>query len=118
MTRTSKKPMARTKVDGELQNGRSDDVLTLSEAARYLRLSDADVIELVHTQGLPGRLAGSDWRFLKAALQEWLTQPAPTLLARKVAQLALAGKYADDPDLTRICEEAYRQRGVSNTEGE
>ena len=38
--------------------------------------------------------------------------------ARKEAQLALAGKYKEDPDLMRICEDAYRQRGRPLAEGE
>ncbi len=45
------------------------------------------------------------------AIQEWLSTAAPAVQARKEAQLALAGKYKDAPDLIPICEEAYRQRG-------
>jgi hypothetical protein len=67
---------------------------------------------------LPGRFTGSEWRILKSALQQWLTTGTPTLQSRKEAQLALAGKYKDDPDLMRICEEAYRQRSHSKAEGE
>jgi excisionase family DNA binding protein len=92
-------------------NGPVDEVLTLAEAAAYLRLSEADTVRLVHSQGLPGGHTGSEWRFLKAALQQWLSTGSPTQQSRKEAQLALAGKYKDDPDLMRICEEAYRQRG-------
>jgi len=87
------------------------EIFTLAEAAAYLRVSEADVLELVNSQNLPGRLVGSDWRFLKTAIQQWLTQGSPSTQSRKAAQLALAGKYKDDPDLMRICEEAYRQRG-------
>jgi excisionase family DNA binding protein len=86
------------------------DVLTLTEAAQYLRLPEAEVLRLVQDQGLPARQVGSHWRFFKDAVQQWLSSGAPTLEARKYAQLALAGKYKDDDDLIRICEEAYRQR--------
>lgn len=92
-------------------NGPVGEVLTLAEAAAYLRLSEAETVRLVHSQGLPGRHSGSEWRFLKAAIQQWLSTGLPTQQSRKEAQLALAGKYKDDPDLMRICEEAYRQRG-------
>jgi excisionase family DNA binding protein len=92
-------------------NGPATEVLTLAEAAAYLRLSEADVLDLVHSQNLPGRFTGSEWRFLKAALQQWLSTGSPTVQARKEAQLALAGKYKDDSDLRRICDEAYRKRG-------
>jgi excisionase family DNA binding protein len=91
-------------------NGAATEVLTLAEAAAYLRVSDADLVALVHSQGLPGRFTGSGWRFLKSAIQQWLSSPSSTPEARKQAQLALSGKYKDDPDLMQICEEAYRQR--------
>jgi excisionase family DNA binding protein len=99
-------------------NGIPAGVLTLSEAAAYLRLSEADVVALVHGQGLPGRFTGHEWRFLKSAIQQWLGTGAPTRQARKEAQLALAGKYQGDPDLIRICEDAYRTRACPPTEDE
>lgn len=97
-------------------NGAVGEVLTLAEAAAYLRVSEGTVVDLVHSQDLPGRLIGSDWRFLKPAIQQWLATASPTTQTRKLAQLALAGKYKDDPDLAGICEEAYRQRGRPLTE--
>jgi excisionase family DNA binding protein len=117
---TTKKKQIRQPVTppSAAMNGTAAEVLTLAEAAAYLRLSEADIIELVHSQNLPGRLAGNEWRFLKAAIQQWLASGSPTPQSRKEAQLALAGKYKDDPDLKRICEEAYRQRGRSMIEGE
>ncbi len=92
------------------------DVLTLVEAATYLRVAEAEVLRLVEEQALPARRVGKDWRFLKAAIQQWLSTASSTPELRKVAQLALAGKYKDDPDLIRICEDAYRQRGRSMCE--
>jgi excisionase family DNA binding protein len=99
-------------------NGPGGEVFTLAEAAAYLRLSQAHLIDLLHSQGLPGRFIGTEWRFLKSAIQQWLSSGSPSLQARKEAQLALAGKYKDDADLMRICEEAYRQRGRPLTESE
>jgi excisionase family DNA binding protein len=97
-------------------NGLSGDVLTLPEAAEYLRLSQADVVELVHVQGLPGRSIAREWRFLKTAIQQWLASASPTWEVRKAAILELAGKYKQDPDLEQIVEDAYRQRGRQLTE--
>ena len=118
--------MPRTKPKAEPQfvtpppgtNGPTNEVYTLLEAAAYLRLTEQEVLQLIHEQGLPARLVGLEWRFLKTAIQQWLSTESPTLQTRKETQLALAGKYKDDLDLTRICEEAYRQRGRSMTEGE
>jgi excisionase family DNA binding protein len=119
MATKNKKPVpasATPPADGT--NGSASEVFTLAEAAAYLRLSAADLIDLIRTQDLPGRFTGSDWRFLKSAIQAWLSTGSHTQQARKEAQLALAGKYKDDPDLVRICEDAYRQRGRATTEGE
>jgi len=91
-------------------NGTTSEVFTLSEAASYLRLTESNLLELVHTQSLSARLAGSEWRFLKSAIQDWLSTGSSTPQSRKEAQLALAGKYRNDPDLLQICEEAYRKR--------
>jgi excisionase family DNA binding protein len=86
-------------------------VLTLAEAAAYLRIPEAAVVDLVHSQELPGRCVAGEWRFLKAAIQHWLATASPTWETRKAAILELAGKYKDDPDLERIVEEAHRRRG-------
>jgi excisionase family DNA binding protein len=92
-------------------NGPASDVLTLAEAAAYLRLAETEVVRLVHTQGLPGRFTGSEWRFLKTAIQQWLSTGGPTTETRKAAQLLLAGSFKDDSDLEAIVEEAMRLRG-------
>jgi excisionase family DNA binding protein len=96
--------------------GPPGEVLTLTEAAAYLRLPEKEVIAAATAQGLPGRLVGGEWRFLKTALQQWLSVSQPTAEMRKAAQMAAAGAFKDDPDLIRICEEAYRQRGRPITE--
>jgi len=117
MPRTKKQPPAPQPAPSPV-NGAASEILTLSEAAAYLRLPDAEVIGLVHSQGLPARFTGREWRFFKAAIQQWLSTGSPTPETRKQAQFALAGKYKDDPDLMRICEEAMRQRGRPATEDE
>lgn len=66
-----------------------DEVLTLAEAADFLRVSLEDVVRSVGPFGLPGRQIGDEWRFLKSALQAWLaTGPRPS---GKEALLSLAG---------------------------
>src|SRR3979490_810738 len=91
------------------------DVLTRAEAAAYLRVTEADVIHSVQTQGLPGRLAANEWRFLKPAIQAWLSAPGPQY--SKEAQLATIGSWKDDPYLDEMLKEIYRKRGRPMTEG-
>lgn len=73
MPRTTKPtgtaPLASPAANGPTQ----PDVLTLAEAAAYLRLTEEDVLRLVNEQALPARRLGNEWRFLKAAVQHWLT---------------------------------------------
>jgi excisionase family DNA binding protein len=119
MPQTKKKPQP---TPTSAVNGPVGEVLTLGEAAAYLRLPEADVLRLVDEQGLPARRLGNEWRFFKVAVQQWLSTPPPTpsdlLQANKDAWLGLAGKYKDDPDLLAICEETYRQRGGPIAEDE
>lgn len=95
-------------------NGSAGEVMTLSEAASYLRLPESEVSRLAFEQGLPGRHTGTEWRFFKAAIQQWLSQPLPK--PSKEAQMAVAGSLRDDPNLEAIVEEIYRQRGRPITE--
>ena len=92
------------------------EVLTLDEAAAYLRLPEADVLRLVEEQALPGRRLGNEWRFLKAAIQRWLSTPTPK--GNKEAWMALAGAWKDDPLVEAELQETYRRRGRPMTEDE
>ena len=103
--------MSRTKTKPADQLG---EVLTLSEAAAYLRVSEADVVRLATSQGLPGRLIGNDWRFSKSALQDWLRTPPPR--PSKEALLSSIGAWQDDPYLKEMLEEIYKRRGRPMTE--
>jgi excisionase family DNA binding protein len=89
-------------------------VLTLSEAAAYLRVAESQVQRLAEMRVLPGRQIGGEWRFLKAGLQDWLRAPDPG--SGKEAFLALAGVWRDDPDIELIVQEAHRRRGRISVE--
>ena len=86
------------------------DVLTLDEAALYLRVSTDDVVRMIETEGMPGRKFGSEWRFFKSALQHWLGNPPRQGLLRHV------GKIKDDPYLEDMLKDIYARRGRSETE--
>lgn len=92
----------------------SAEVMTLAEAAAYLRLTEADLLQLVQEQGLPGRQLRNEWRFFKAALQQWLS--TPTSMKNKEGIWAAAGSWKDDPYLEEMLKEIYRKRGRPMTE--
>jgi excisionase family DNA binding protein len=114
--KTRPKPVPQPEPQPAAVNGPPGEVLTLAEAAAYLRLPEKDVIAAASTQGLPGRLVGGEWRFLKTALQQWLSASQPTAEMRKAAQMAAVGSLQDDPDLEDMVEEIYRRRGRPITE--
>lgn len=64
---------------GRLVLGRADfpraegfEVLTPEQAAELLQVDAATVLVLAEGGELPGRKLGSEWRFARAALLEWL----------------------------------------------
>ena len=115
MPATKKKPTARSRRAAmePATNGTIGDVMTLAETAAYLRLAETEVVRLVREQDLPGRLAGADWRFLKSALQLWLSQPVKK---NNEGIWAFAGAWKDDPHAEEILKEIYARRGRPMTE--
>ena len=97
-------------------NGASTDILTLSEAAAYLRLPEPEMIRMVREQGLPARQVGNEWRFFRTAIHAWLSHPLPKY--GKEAQLAVAGAWEDDPYVEHELQEIYKRRGRPMTEDE
>ena len=50
----------------------SNDVLTLSEAARFVRVSQKTLGEMARSRQIPCQKVGREWRFLRQALEGWL----------------------------------------------
>ncbi|HUG92281.1 MAG TPA: helix-turn-helix domain-containing protein [Planctomycetaceae bacterium] len=82
------------------------EVLTLREAAEYLRAAEDDVLELATRGDLPGRKIKDEWRFHRRALADWLCRPSP-----RERLLRHAGAAQDDPYLDEMLEQIYRERG-------
>lgn len=85
------------------------DVMTLAEAAAYLRVSEENIVRMVHDQDLPGRFVADGWRFLGSALREWLAKPMPK--QSNEAMLSIIGSMKDDPYVDEMLAEIYKQRG-------
>lgn len=87
------------------------EVLTIKEVAVYLRLPEEVVLQEASQGHLPGRKIADTWRFLKAAIDDWLKkQDSRSIL------LTQAGVLANDESLDDLLAEIYRQRGRSETE--
>jgi excisionase family DNA binding protein len=92
------------------------DVLTLSEVATYLRVSEIEVKQLITDQSLPGRFLGTEWRFLKSAIQDWLK--TPPVRGSREAVLSTLGSWKDDPYREELLKGIYKRRGRPMTEDE
>jgi excisionase family DNA binding protein len=54
----------------------TSEVLTLPEAAAYLRVPEEVLQRMAAEQAIPARKIGEEWRFLRSALQDWLSRDA------------------------------------------
>lgn len=80
-------------IDGDEEPEMSElDVLSLEEAAVYLKVNYGDVRQLIKEQALPGRKIGSEWRFLRGAIADWLRTPGAA-----AAKPAVAAARAERP---------------------
>jgi excisionase family DNA binding protein len=112
MPRTTKKPGSPSQSQSPtvpMMNGPMSQVLSLNEAAAYLRLAEPEVLRLVEEQGLPARRLGLHWRFLKSAIDAWLSMPLPR--GQNQGIWAAAGALQDDPYLEEMLTEIDRLRG-------
>lgn len=70
------------------------DVLTLEDAAAYLKVEYGQIRRLIKEQALPGRKIGDEWRFLRGALADWLRAPGGQAPASAPANAASAERPA------------------------
>lgn len=89
----------------------SFDVLTLEEAADYLRVPEELIARQAAAGSIPGRQIENTWRFLKSALDDWLR--AQDLRDRLVQQ---AGALAQDDSLQALRAAIYAERGRPESE--
>lgn len=51
------------------------EVMNVEQAAQFLQVEEPVVVELAEAGQLPGRKLGTQWRFSRDALVEWLSHP-------------------------------------------
>lgn len=77
-------------------------VLTLADAATFLRIPEAELAEMAAGGSIPARKLGGEWRFLKRALEDWLCFPHCPPANGAAAQVA--------EEVLQLLEERLRQR--------
>src|SRR5262245_29877903 len=81
----------RTAKGTEMPN--ENEILTLGEAAEYLRIPVEKATELARERIIPGRVVGGEWRVSKTALTAWVSTPPGRI------EFPYRGWFASDPVL-------------------
>jgi excisionase family DNA binding protein len=89
------------------------DVLTLAEAAEYLRLPEETLARQAAQGTIPAQQVGDAWRFLKLALDDWLSRED-----RRALLLQQAGALADDAPLPALRAAIYQSRRRSEQDND
>jgi len=50
----------------------NDDVLTVNEVAKYLKVNERTIYRLAASSGLPAFKVGNSWRFKRSELEAWI----------------------------------------------
>lgn len=105
MTKVSEKPKAKNQVV-------ESEVLTLEEAATYLKLPKNVLEKQLALGAIPGRNIGGHWRFFKPALNQWLARQSEEKkgLSNKELFLSQAGVFANDRTFPQLIEQIYANR--------
>lgn len=81
------------------------DVLTLEEVAAYLRIPKETIERQASRGQIPGRRIEDTWRFLKAAIDDWLRSHDDRAIL-----LQQAGALAEDDTLAQLRSTIYAAR--------
>ena len=72
---------------GNMAGGALNEVLTLGEAASFVRVSQKTLGEMARAGRIPCQRVGREWRFLRSAVEEWLANEHPAGESRRIPSL-------------------------------
>jgi predicted DNA-binding transcriptional regulator AlpA len=94
-----------------MQQVKTTEVLTLEEVSDFLQLPEDVVLRQVLQGNLPGRKIENTWRFLKAAIEDWLrSKSSRDILIQQI------GVFAEDDSLAELRSSIYQARGRSEVD--
>ena len=65
----------------------ADAVMTLQEIAAYLKVSEKTILRMVQAGELPGLKVSNQWRFVRAAIDDWLTSQMHRAASENLAEV-------------------------------
>jgi len=81
----------------------ANQVMTLAEVARYLKLAEKTVLRMVHKGEIPCAKVASQWRFLRPMIDDWLVAKMQVIPKNDLARLIENG--SDTVPLSRLIRE-------------
>lgn len=58
--------------NAERRSRMADEVMTVKELARYLKINEKTIYKLLKNGNVPASKIGGTWRFKKSIIEEWL----------------------------------------------
>ena len=87
------------------------EVLTLEDAAHFLKLAPDAVARQAEAGQIPGRQVEGTWRFLLSRLEDWLGRRDS-----KAIFLEQAGAFKNDESMDELVAQIYKARGRPEVE--
>jgi len=81
--------------------------MTLSEMAEYLKVSEKTIVRMVQAGKLPGAKVASQWRFMRAVIDDWLNTRMQVMPRKGLTEIA-----ASEDKIVPISELVSRARIV------
>lgn len=104
-----KKPLKSIRVnDIKAENRFAEELLTLQETARYLKVDPRTVFRMIHRGELPAIRLGRLWRIKRSRLEEWLEKRPDVNLAAVKERILAAGENR----IRRVVLYGSRARGT------
>src|SRR5574344_950962 len=75
-----------------------DDILTIEEVAKYLRVSDRTVYDWAQKGEIPAGKIGTVWRFKKSEVENWVNEKLSSGVSAKKHDTAVQVKNILSPD--------------------
>jgi excisionase family DNA binding protein len=90
-----------------------DDIMTLEEVARYLRVKPQTVYKWAQEEQIPGTKMGKEWRFRRRILDEWIDSSiilskAGFDLLQRSSQKAASERGLSSEALEQVLREAMK----------
>ena len=89
-----------------------DDILTIEEVAKYLRVSDRTVYDWAQKGEIPARKIGTVWRFKKSELERWVNERLSSPVSAKKSETEVQIKNFLSPDRVVFIENSSKRDAI------